>query len=61
MIGFVWFGLFEVIFRKLKRPLKLARASLELHLRTIPGGVVGSGCPIVIIRLTQTELKLKIG
>ena len=40
-------------------PLKVAKASLELHLGTIPGGVgwggVGSGGlgPIVIIRLSQ--------
>ena len=55
LVGFVWFGLFEVIFLRL-RPLKVVKASQELHFRTILGGLG----QIVIIRLTQPELGLAI-
>ena len=49
------YGRFDLVGSLL--PLKVAKASLELHLGTIPGGVgwggVGWGGPIVIIMLSQ--------
>ena len=68
LVGLVWFGSFGSVWQvwfgfvnkaDLKRPLvplKVAKASLELHLETIPGrsGSVRSG-PIVILRLTQSS------
>ena len=63
LVGLVWLVWFSLVNEDdLKRPLvpsKVSKASLELHLRTILGGV-GSGRvrsgglgPIVIIRLSQ--------
>ena len=51
----VWFCK-ETDLKRPKVPLKVAIASLELHLGTIPGrsGLVRVG-PIVIIRLTQSS------
>ena len=56
--GLVWFGRFGLVneddFRRPQVPLKEAKASLKLHLGTIPVRV-GSGRvgPIKIIRLSQ--------
>ena len=52
-----WFGLFyEEDLKKPLVPLKVAKASLELHLETIPVRVSpGRVGPIVILRLTQSS------
>ena len=52
MVGLVWFGRIGLVGSLV--PLKVAKASLELHLGTIPVGVGwGRVGPIVIIRLSQ--------
>ena len=53
----VWYGLFyEEDLKKPLVPLKVAKASLELHLETIPVRVCpGRVGPIVILRLTQSS------
>ena len=46
--GLVWFGLVNI--NDLRRPLvhlKLAKASLELHPGTIPGGIGSGGVGLV--------------